>query len=194
MSTTREPPITSAADFSRSHGESDSNSSKAPIRVFLMDLWCYAPYYDRYLSESLTGENVEVTLGSVCPYQDPDYFARHGLCNDPGLIDLIPKMGISNDTSRRALMLTESCINMVALLARFWISKPDIVHVQWTPLVRKMPFEIWFMSFVKRMQIKLVYTVHNVLPHDTGKRFVPVFKQVYREMDALICHTDEAKS
>lgn len=167
--------------------------SKAFIKVFLMDLWCYVPYYDRYLCESLARENIEVVLGSVCPYQDPQYFDRNGLPNDPGLIDIVPKLRISNDTTRRVLMLVESCINMAALLARFTISKPDIVHVQWIPLVRKVPFEIWFLRVVKKLGTKLVYTAHNVLPHDTGTALVPVFTQVYREMDAIICHTDEAK-
>ncbi|MGB7435019.1 MAG: glycosyltransferase family 4 protein [Candidatus Acidiferrum sp.] len=167
--------------------------SKAFIKVFLMDLWCYVPYYDRYLCESLTRENITVILGSVCPYQDPEYFARNGLRNDPGFVDIVPKLGISNDTTRRTLMLVESCINMAALLARFTISKPDIVHVQWIPLVRRLPFEIWFLRVVKKLGIKLVYTAHNVLPHDTGVAFVPVFTRVYREMDAIICHTDEAK-
>jgi len=166
---------------------------KAFIKVFLMDLWCYVPYYDRYLCEGLARENIEVVLGSVCPYQDPKYFARNGLPNNPGLIDIIPKLGISNDTARRVLMLAESCINMAALLARFMISKPDIVHVQWIPLVRRFPFEIWFLRVVRKLGIKLVYTAHNVLPHDTGITLVPVFTNVYREMDAIICHTEAAK-
>jgi glycosyltransferase involved in cell wall biosynthesis len=68
------------------------------------------------------------------------------------------------------------------------------VHVQWTPLVRKLPFEIWFLKAVKKQKIKLVYTVHNVLPHDTGKKFAATFQRLYGEMDALICHTDAAKS
>jgi glycosyltransferase involved in cell wall biosynthesis len=168
--------------------------SEASIKVFLMDLWCYVPYYDRYLCESLARENIEVTLGAVCPYQDPKYFARNGLLNDPGLVDLIPKLGIPNDAARRVLMLVESCINMAALLARFTISKPDIVHVQWIPLVRRLPFEMWFLKAVKKLGIKLVYTAHNVLPHDTGIELVPIFRNVYRGMDAIICHTEEAKS
>lgn len=167
--------------------------STPPLKIFLMDLWCYVPYYDRYLCESLARENIEVVLGSVCPYQDPQYFARNGLPNNPGPIDIVPKLGISNDTTRRILMLIESCINMTALLARFTIAKPDIVHVQWIPLVRKLPFEMWFLRIVKKLGIKLVYTAHNVLPHDTGTALVPVFRRVYREMDAIICHTDEAK-
>lgn len=170
------------------------HSPQAHITVFMMDLWCYTWHYDRYLCEGLTAENIKVTLGSVCPYQDPTYFARNGLRNDPGPLDLVAKLGISNDSVRRVLMLVESSINMAALLARFAVSKPDIVHVQWTPLVRKLPFEIWFLKAVKKQKIKLVYTVHNVLPHDTGKKFAATFQRLYGEMDALICHTDAAKS
>jgi glycosyltransferase involved in cell wall biosynthesis len=160
----------------------------------MMDLWCYTPHYDRYLCQALNDVDVRTTLGSVCPYQDPQYFERNGLHNDPGFLDLVPKLGITNDNIRRALMLVETCLNMVALLIRFCISKPDIVHVQWTPMIRRLPFEIWFLRFARRLQIRLVYTVHNILPHDTGKRFMPVFKRMYTEMDALICHTHEAKS
>lgn len=160
----------------------------------MMDLWCYTPQYDRYLCETLRAENIEVKLGAVSPYQDSGYFARNGLRNDPGLLDVVPKLRISNDRVRRALMLVESCINMAALGVRFAISRPDIVHVQWTPLVRRLPFEIWFLWVAKQLRIKLVYTVHNLLPHDTGTKFLPVFKRLYQEMDALICHTEEAKN
>jgi glycosyltransferase involved in cell wall biosynthesis len=170
------------------------DSAKVPIKVFVMDLWCYTPQYDRYFCESLPSVNINVTLGSVCPYQDLEYFARHGLRNDPGLLDLVPKIRISNDTVRRVLMLIESCVNMAALLVRFSVSKPDIIHVQWTPLVKKVPFELWLLKFAKRLGIKLVYTVHNLLPHDSGTRFLSLFKRTYSEMDALICHTEEAKN
>ena len=175
-------------------GATARDSSRRLIRVFMMDLWCYTPHYDRYLCQALSDIDVRATLGSVCPYHDPQYFARNGLRNDPGFLDLVPKLGITNDDVRRALMLVESSVNMAALGARFCISKPDILHVQWVPLIRRLPFEVWFLKFAKRMHIKLVYTVHNVLPHDTGNRFIPVYKRVYREMDALICHTHEAKS
>lgn len=174
-------------------GDSALESSQTPIKVFMMDLWCYTPHYDRYLCEGLAGENVEVTLGSVSPYKDPEYFAKNHLRNDPGLLDFVPKLGISNDAIRRLLMLGESSINMAALLARFALAKPDIVHVQWVPTVRKLPFETWFLKVLKWFRIKLVYTVHNVLPHDTGRQFFQVFRRLYEEMDVLICHTSDAK-
>jgi glycosyltransferase involved in cell wall biosynthesis len=184
---------TSLSDANHKRGDATLESSKPRIRVFMMDLWCYTPQYDRYLCESLKGESIEVKLGSVCPYQDPEYFVRNGLRNRPGLVDVVPKLRIRNDYVRRALMFIECCINMAALLVRFSLSRPDILHVQWIPMVRRVPFEIWFLKLLKKRGIKLVYTVHNVLPHDTGRKFESTFRRVYKEMDALVCHTDEAK-
>jgi glycosyltransferase involved in cell wall biosynthesis len=184
-------PIASDAEFN--YGEAERESSVVAIRVFMMDLWCYTPYYDRYLCEGLAAEGVAVTLGAVSPYQDPDYFEKNGIENDPGLVDLVPRLGIANDGLRRVLMLGESGVNMAVLLARFAVAKPDVVHVQWVPTVRKLPFEKWFLQAVKRLGIRLVYTVHNVLPHDSGTQFVETFRLLYQQMDALICHTADAK-
>src|SRR5260370_7163142 len=92
---------------------------------------------------------------------------------------------------RGVLMRVEGWMNMGALVVRFAFSKPDILHIQWIPMVRKLPFEVWFLILVKKLGIKLVYTVHNVLPHDTGKSVVLAFRRVYKEMDELICHTHQ---
>src|ERR1700757_79022 len=79
------------------------DSSRRLIRGFMMDLWCYTPHYDRHLCEALNHVGVQTILGAVSPYQDPQYFARSGLRNDPGFLDIVPKLGITKDSVRRAL-------------------------------------------------------------------------------------------
>jgi glycosyltransferase involved in cell wall biosynthesis len=185
-----ESPAQKLAAPGRSHA---SSSPRDRLKVLLLDLWCYIPHYDRYLCESLAKENVDVTLGAVCPHQDSKYFVKSGLSNDPGMLDFVSRLRIRNDNFRRVLMFFECCINMVALLARTAISETKIVHVQWIPMIRRLPLEMWFLKLLRLSGLKLVYTVHNVLPHDTGKKFVNVYRRVYAEMDALICHTDDAK-
>lgn len=184
---------TLVSELAQQQSRASEDVQASGIRVFLMDLWSYSPHYDRYLYEALRREDVDVRLGSVAPYQDPAYFRRNGIHTSPGLLDVVPSLRLSHDRLRRPLMLFECCINMLALLIRFLFSRPDIVHVQWVPLVRKLPVELWFLKLVRAMGSKLVYTVHNVLPHDTGNKFVPVFRSVYQQMDALICHTQGAK-
>jgi glycosyltransferase involved in cell wall biosynthesis len=167
---------------------------KRRIRVLVLDLWCYVPYYDRYFCESLLTVDVEPRLAAASNYLDPEYFKKHGIRNRPGFMDIAARFRLSNQRLRRSLMLAECCLNLVALA--FWIllAKPEILHVQWIPLVQKLPFDLWFMKFAKLRGVKIVYTVHNTLPHDTGKRLKDVYRQVYSQADALISHTQEAKT
>jgi glycosyltransferase involved in cell wall biosynthesis len=167
--------------------------SARPLRVFLMDLWCYTPYYDRYLYEGLREAGVDATLGTVSYYKDPAYLSKCGLRNDPGLLDVVPKLRLQNQTLRRALMVIECCINMLALLMRFIFSTPDVIHVEWIPMARQLPFELWFLRAARSLGCKLVYTVHDVLPHDSSERFRVLYRNIYQRMDALVCHNPESK-
>lgn len=162
------------------------------IRVLILDLWSYVPYYDRYLCEALLSRNVDVRLAAASYYLDPGYFRKHGIRNRPGLIDFAAKLKLP-DQLRRILMFMESCLNLIALSVWTVIAKPDVIHVQWIPLVRKVPFDLWFFRFVQRRGIKIVYTVHNVLPHDSGERFKDIYHRLYSSVDALICHNRQTK-
>ena len=163
------------------------------IRVLILDLWSYVPYYDRYLCEALLSRNVNVRLAAASYYLDPGYFRKHGIRNRPGLVDFAAKFKLP-DQLRRILMLMESCLNLIALSVWTIIAKPDVIHVQWIPLVRKVPFDLWFFRFTQRRGIKIVYTVHNVLPHDSGERFKDIYRRLYSCVDALICHNRQTKA
>ena len=164
------------------------------LKVFVMDLWCYVPYYDGYLCKSLRDEDVDVTVGAITYHRDRGHFARHGLCNDPGLVDIVAGLNIRNPRLRQILKFVEFIINSVALMIRFAVAPPDILHVQYIPLVEKgLPFERWFMQYAKRRGIKIVYTVHDVLPHDTGDRLRDAFRSIYQLADALICQNETAR-
>jgi glycosyltransferase involved in cell wall biosynthesis len=55
-----------------------------------------------------------------------------------------------------------------------------------------LPFEEWVLDFARKLGIKIVYTVHNVLPQDTGERYRRVYERIYRGADRLICHDQGA--
>lgn len=70
--------------------------------------------------------------------------------------------------------------------------KPDIIHFQWF----KIPFlDIFLLLFIKLFyrKIKLICTVHNILPHDSGNNLKYVFKHIYRKFDTLLVHDIMAK-
>lgn len=164
------------------------------MKVFIMDLLCQTPYYDKYLCEALQKRINNVTLGACTFRLDNTYLKRSQIKLERGLIDIVAKFTIQAKVVRQCLRCTEYLINLAILYLRFLFNKPDIVHVQWIPLVTKFPIEIWFLSLLKRRGITIVYTVHDLLPHDTGLAYKSVYRQVYTGVNALICHSQQVKN
>ncbi len=160
----------------------------------MMDLWCQIPFYDAYLCNALAAEGVACVLGSTSFHLEPDYFSRRRVTVDSALTNFASGLDIKHPRIRRALRFLEFCVNLFVLALRLLFVRPDIVHVQWIPLVDQgVPFEWWFLKLAKRRGAKLVYTVHNVLPHDPKKNYRDTFSKSYRLMDALVCHTRETR-
>lgn len=67
-----------------------------------------------------------------------------------------------------------------------------LVHFQWL----KNPYIDWILIKLikKKTKLKVIYTAHNVLPHDTGNKYYSIFKKIYLEVDKLIVHTINTKS
>jgi glycosyltransferase involved in cell wall biosynthesis len=162
--------------------------------IYMMDLWCQTPFYDAYLCNALKREGLSCVLGATNFHLEPDYFHRLGLKNDPGLGSFASRLNIRNPKIRRTLRFLEFCGNITTLALRFLFKRPDIIHVQWVSLVdRGMSVELWFLKLAKWRGSKLVYTVHNLLPHDPNKDYRKDFDRVYALMDGLICHTRETR-
>src|ERR1700730_15152761 len=101
------------------------------IRVLILDLWCYVPYYDRYFCEGLLSVDIEPRLAAASYYLDPGYFKKHGVRNRPGFIDLAARIQLPSQQLRRSLMFVASCLNLIALSVWIVFAKPQIIHVQW---------------------------------------------------------------
>jgi len=169
------------------------NSGAKRPSVFMMDLWATVPYYTAYLSKALLRENVHLMVGSISYYLDPDCFTGRGIKVDPGLLDVVGKFRLPR-LPRRALKLPEAMLNLSALTVRFLVSRPDVIHVQYLPMLKwRVPLDFWFLEFCRRRGSKIMLTVHDLLPHDTGDVYTKTFDQLYRMVDGIICHSDHVK-
>ena len=68
------------------------------------------------------------------------------------------------------------------------VHRPDIVHLQWPANPEQ---DLWFIRRIQRLGIPVVYTAHDVLPHDgdsTAGRLA--LGQLYRIADRTIVHTE----
>jgi glycosyltransferase involved in cell wall biosynthesis len=159
----------------------------------MMDLWAIVPYYTAYLSKALLKENANLTVGSISYYLDPDCFTGRGIKVDPGLLDVVGKFRLPR-LPRRALKLPEAILNLCALTGRFLVSPPDVIHVQYLPMLKwRVPLDFWFLEFCRRRGSKIMLTVHDLLPHDSGDIYIKTFDQLYRMVDGIICHSDHVK-
>ncbi len=156
----------------------------------MMDLWATVPYYTAYLSRALLAEGVDVQVGSISYYLDLTCFSGRGLRLDPGLLDVVGRFKLPQ-APRRILKLVEALLNMLALTLRFLFTPPDIVHVQYLPMLRwRLPLDTLFLTFCRSRGSRIVLTVHDLLPHDTAESYRLVFRKLYHFVDGIICHSD----
>jgi len=161
----------------------------------MMDMLATVPYYTAYLAKALLTEHVDVTVGSISYYLDPSCFSSRGIEIDPGLVDVVGKFHLSR-LPRRILKLIETILNLSALSIRFLVAAPpDVIHVQYLPMLMwRVPLDLWFVKFCRKRGSKIVLTVHDLLPHDTGEAYKQTFHDLYRMVDRIICHSDHIRA
>ncbi len=169
-------------------------SPRQQPKVFMMDLWATVPYYTAYLSHALLNQCVDLTVGSISYYLDPTCFSSRGIKLHPGLLDIVGRFHLSRHP-RRVLKLIESILNLSALTLRFLFAPPDILHVQYLPMLNSpLPLDLWFVKFCQRRGSKIILTAHDLLPHDTGETHKLVFRNLYSMVDGIICHSGNIKA
>ena len=161
------------------------------MRVFMMDLLATVPYYTAYLSRALLERGVEVQIGSITYYLDLQCFQSRGLRLQPGCMDVVGRFPALPRLVRRIAKLLETALNLFVLTARFLIRPPEVLHVQYLPMLRsRLPLDWWFVRLVRRRGARVVLTVHDLLPHDTADRYRGVFQRLYAGVDSFICHSE----
>ncbi len=61
--------------------------------------------------------------------------------------------------------------------------KPDLVHLQWVD----NPIHAYrFVRWARRRGVRVVYTPHNILPHERRWLLMPAYRLLYRAMDRVV--------
>jgi glycosyltransferase involved in cell wall biosynthesis len=167
-------------------------ATRTKLKVYLMDMWSFIPYYMAHLSKALQRESVDVTLGSVRYHLDRNYFRNAGVRSDPLLLDWGGKFGWNS--LRRIVKSFEYILNLAVLGLRQSISRSSVLHVQFLPfLERGWPFEIWFLRWMHWRGVRIAYTVHNLADRDSRTHGKSLYAAAYQIAHAIICHDREAR-
>ncbi len=82
-------------------------------------------------------------------------------------------------------------ISIIILFLKTILQKPDIIHIQW---IRLWVIDYMYLILVKSFtSVKIVYTAHNLLPHEPRKRDFLIYKRYYKLVDAIITHSNVTK-
>ena len=68
--------------------------------------------------------------------------------------------------------------------------RPDVIHIQWW---RLWIVDYFILRILKLYTKQIVFTAHNVLPHDSGESFSNKCKKYYQKVDKIIVHTNRTK-
>lgn len=164
-----------------------------PPSVIVADLTCRTPQYDRYLCEGLQEIGISVELWASGCYADTLDDTRVQV--QTGWVD----WGMSPDRAggllSKGMKAAQYAVNAQALAHRIRAGRIDLVHFQWLPLLDVTSLEASWMQRIQNRGIPVVYTVHDLLPFDgaRSKDREQRFGEVYRQADALICHTKESQ-
>jgi len=161
------------------------------MQIAMIDLLAQTPFYDRALAEALVPMVDRLTLYTTRFHYEPDYFKSAEYVGSRGLLDLSGTMLRRGHLLRRTVRLLEYLLNWQILLRRFQSSPPDVVHIQWVHLLRapRLLSEIHHIEHLCALNIPVIYTMHNFLPHDSNCEIGAIYQQLYRSVSYLIVHT-----
>ena len=164
-----------------------------PFRVWMNDPWCRTPWYTGSLARALEKNGHRVRFASPSYHLEPDYFHTQGLRPSPGVMNLAVRCGTISKRLLAPARLLEYGVNAVALGAIALADPPEILHQQQcTLLERGWKPEIAFLRWCRGRGVAVVYTVHNLLPHQERPFHAALFQDLYRFADALICHDTQS--
>lgn len=99
---------------------------------------------------------------------------------------------IYNYSDKKGILKILSYVwSQLLFLLFFFKNNIDLIHVQWI----KLPYFDYFLykTLKKILKVKIIFTAHNILPHDTGLKYKNIYKRIYTIADKIIVHSLKTK-
>lgn len=87
----------------------------------------------------------------------------------------------------KALSYAKSLVKVAIYIAK---EKPEVIHIEWLKLIY---LDNMLLRFMQSSGCKVVFTAHNILPHESGDRYKRQFGKYYKAVDHIIVHTKRTK-
>lgn len=80
--------------------------------------------------------------------------------------------------------------SLLKLVSVLKTERPNVLHIQWW---RQWNIDYVFLSLYKRYSGQVVFTAHNLLPHDSGESMKRKCIKYYNKVDKIIVHDNSSK-
>lgn len=78
------------------------------------------------------------------------------------------------------------------ILGRVNKERPYLIHIQW---IKLRPFDMLMLRIIRIKKTKVLFTAHNLLPHnDLKEKTMPFFKRYYKNLSGIIVHSSTSKN
>lgn len=146
-------------------------------------------HYTFCLAEALAAEELDVALYTANEYelQPSGRFSVFEVFN----IRRPRPTKLSSRLVQPLLKVPSTISGVLALRRAVRARRPDIVHFQGGS-VRSADwlFSRFLWTLIKKTGGKVVYTAHNVLPHNRGRLDKPIYRYIFTRADLIILHAE----
>ena len=156
----------------------------------MIDPGGFTQFYDYSLSKELSKKNCEIELVISATLDEPlpdnkNFKVKYHFYKifESGFL----RSTLENKAAfiRMTLKGIEHPIDLFLLMRYIRQFKPDVIHFQWTPIP---VMDSVFLTLLKKMGYKIVYTAHEVLPFRTKIWDRVIFRIIYKMADKIIIH------
>lgn len=164
------------------------------MKVVIIDPVSSVPYYDYCLYNALKATECDIEF-LTCPFTADPYFNYTDVDYNSFFFPWTTRFKPKDNTKwyykiYRSLRGLEYIKDIVKLLIFLKIKKPEIVHIQWMEIPR---VDIQLVKILKKMGFKVVFTAHNILPHENGHKYSKIYKKIYSSVNKIIVHSQSDK-
>jgi glycosyltransferase involved in cell wall biosynthesis len=156
-----------------------------PLQVWQFDPAQISPYYNISLCEALATAGCAVRYVTSRSIHDDALFVSDQIKVDYHYSRLNPRLW-KNPLVRKCLDATIYPVEHATLLREISAAKPDVFHIQWG---RVPVFDNWLIERIKALGVRIVYTVHDIVPSMLSEAGLEQLHRLYAHADALIFHS-----
>ena len=152
----------------------------------------YDPCLCNHLGEIDSQENT-VYLLSITDYGNRHFYKHFKL------LRLLPeKYDGSSSLVKKAVRAIEVFVNYIIVFFFILFKQPDVLHIQWLPLVDICSIEFYFLLLFKCIsKVNIILTMHNIYPHrlpiNKRQKYKKRFLKVASKIDGFMVHLLSAK-